>query len=231
MAPQCAPSGPFRALDPGLRWLYGLDSGSFRQPSLQVFVMHTDDLLRTQTLLYQDTAVISLDGELDLATGPLVTRAVTQALAAGPRQLDLDVAALTFCDAAGLRTILSARRASRVQHAEFQLVGVQPRLHRILALLRVTSLLPPHPLPPDRAVAPGAGPSRGPGGRSLPAGHPGGEGVDGFVGGVLEEVAVKVDGDGERGVAHGLGDHGGREVLGDHDAGGGVAQVVQADLR
>lgn len=54
------------------------------------------------------------------------------------------------------------------------------------------------------------------------------KGVDGLVGGVLEEVAVEVDGDRQGGVPKGLGDDGQGDIGGDHDAGGGVAQVVRA---
>ncbi|MFG2846381.1 hypothetical protein ACGF12_24880 [Kitasatospora sp. NPDC048296] len=50
----------------------------------------------------------------------------------------------------------------------------------------------------------------------------GGECLDGFVGGVLEEVSVEIDGDGEVGVAQGLGDDGQR------DAGGDAARAASA---
>ncbi|MFH8387616.1 STAS domain-containing protein [Kitasatospora sp. NPDC018058] len=109
--------------------------------------MEDDDLLRTRTGVCQDTASVSLEGELDIATAPLVSDAVAQALAARPQRLELDVAALTFCDAAGVRALLQARRVCRVHHAEFRLIGVRPGFRRILALLRVTDLLPSPPAP------------------------------------------------------------------------------------
>ncbi|MFJ9442410.1 STAS domain-containing protein [Kitasatospora sp. NPDC101235] len=109
--------------------------------------MRADDLLRAETGPYRDTVLVSLVGELDMATGPLVTDAVSRALAAGPSRLDLDVSALTFCDASGLRALLQARRASGLRHVEFRLVGVRPGLRRVLALLRATDLLLPEPAP------------------------------------------------------------------------------------
>jgi hypothetical protein len=43
-------------------------------------------------------------------------------------------------------------------------------------------------------------------------------------------VAVGIDGDGKVGVAQGLGDDGEGDASGDQDAGGGVPEIVQADL-
>ncbi|MGW2370977.1 STAS domain-containing protein [Kitasatospora sp. NPDC001683] len=107
--------------------------------------MEHDELLRTRAGMCQDCVSMSLEGELDIATAPLLLDAVIRALAARPGQLVLDVEALTFCDAAGVRALLQARRACRVHHAEFRLTGVRPRFRRILALLRLTDLLPAQP--------------------------------------------------------------------------------------
>ncbi|MFD8703427.1 STAS domain-containing protein [Kitasatospora sp. NPDC059648] len=104
--------------------------------------MEDDYLLRTSTEASPGTASVALEGELDIATAPLVIDAVVRALAARPPQLDLDVAALAFCDAAGVRALLQARRICRVHHAGFRLVGVRPGLCRILVVLRLTDLLP-----------------------------------------------------------------------------------------
>ncbi|WP_188305434.1 STAS domain-containing protein [Streptomyces sp. CBMA123] len=116
--------------------------------------MRDDDLLRTRATMCRDTASVSLEGELDIATTPLVGDAVARAIAARPHRLDLDVAGLTFCDAAGVRALLQARRVCRVHHAEFRLIGIQPRFQRVLALLRVAELLPAPPAPsPSPAAA------------------------------------------------------------------------------
>ncbi|MFD5613284.1 STAS domain-containing protein [Kitasatospora sp. NPDC127060] len=119
--------------------------------------MEDDGLLRTRTDLCQDTASVSLEGELDIATAPLVGEAVARALAERPHRLDLDVAALTFCDAAGVRALVRTRRACHARDTQFRLVGVRPKLRRILALLRVPELLtaPPGPVgSPAGAVPP-----------------------------------------------------------------------------
>jgi hypothetical protein len=54
------------------------------------------------------------------------------------------------------------------------------------------------------------------------------DGVDGFAGGLLGEVAVDVGRGGQGGVAQGLGDHGERHAGGDGEGGGQVPQIVNA---
>lgn len=108
--------------------------------------MRAEDLLHTHAVHIQDTALVSLEGELDLATAPLAVHAVTQALADHPPHLELDVVGLSFCDAAGLRALLAARRTARLQGTDFRLIGVNPRLQHTITLLRATDLLPQTPV-------------------------------------------------------------------------------------
>uniref|UniRef100_UPI002F91BC8D STAS domain-containing protein n=1 Tax=Kitasatospora indigofera TaxID=67307 RepID=UPI002F91BC8D len=61
-------------------------------------------------------------------------------MAAHPRQLDVDLTAVTFCDLVGLRALLRTRHAARTQDTGFRLTGIHPHL---LTLLHATDLLPP----------------------------------------------------------------------------------------
>lgn len=100
---------------------------------------------------------VSLEGELDIATTALVGDVVVRALEARPHRLDLDVEGLTFCDAAGVRALLQARRVCCGHHVEFRLIGIRPGFQRILALLRVADLLSAPPAPvrsPAAALSP-----------------------------------------------------------------------------
>ncbi|MFJ8625099.1 STAS domain-containing protein [Kitasatospora sp. NPDC093550] len=104
--------------------------------------MRADDPLHTTTGLRDGTAVVSLEGELDVTTVEPVVNAVAWALRDRPQQLDLDVTDLDFCDAAGLRALLRARRMANVHHVDFRLVGAGPKLCHLLTVLRATFLLP-----------------------------------------------------------------------------------------
>ena len=56
-------------------------------------------------------ATVTVRGELDLATVPLLSACLTGVVAQQPRQLTVDLASLAFIDCAGLAPILRARGA------------------------------------------------------------------------------------------------------------------------
>jgi anti-sigma B factor antagonist len=103
--------------------------------------VQAEDMLHTCSLRWGDTVVLQLSGELDMATAPLVDRAVSASLADHPRQVRLDLTELTFCDRTGLRALTRARNAARAVGAGFRITGVHPRTRRLLALLHATDLL------------------------------------------------------------------------------------------
>uniref|UniRef100_UPI002F90FB77 STAS domain-containing protein n=1 Tax=Kitasatospora indigofera TaxID=67307 RepID=UPI002F90FB77 len=105
--------------------------------------MRTQDLLETRGVVSGDSALLRLAGELDMASAPLLPRAVTGCLGPDLRRLYVDVAALTFCDAAGIRALHAARRTALAHNAAFALVGVHRRLRRILLLYGAGVLLGP----------------------------------------------------------------------------------------
>ncbi|MFI7499174.1 STAS domain-containing protein [Streptomyces sp. NPDC049687] len=55
-------------------------------------------------------ALITLAGEIDLVTAPLVSEALAECLRDGSRRVDVDLTAVTFCDASGLNAFLRASR-------------------------------------------------------------------------------------------------------------------------
>lgn len=67
-------------------------------------------------------ALITLAGEIDRATAPLVRTALAACLHDGIRTADVDLTAVTFCDAGGLDAFLAASRPA----AE---AGMTLRLH------------------------------------------------------------------------------------------------------
>ncbi|MFI6334345.1 STAS domain-containing protein [Streptomyces sp. NPDC050535] len=79
----------------------------------------------------RNRALITLAGEIDLASAPLVRSALERCLDDGIRTIDVDLTPVAFCDCSGLNTFLYA--AQRTAEA-----GGTLRLHcppRILALL------------------------------------------------------------------------------------------------
>ena len=90
--------------------------------------------------------VIALEGELDLASGAELARAVASA-PPRPRRVVLDVAGLTFVDAAGLRALLRVEQELRAAGRELAVRGRSPALRRLLHLADAEDLFPPESPP------------------------------------------------------------------------------------
>ena len=79
-------------------------------------------------------ALITLAGEIDLDSAPLVRTALAQCLHDGIRTLDIDLALVTFCDCSGLNTFLRAAQRTAEAGGTLRLHHPPPALGLILAL-------------------------------------------------------------------------------------------------
>ncbi|MFI2780627.1 STAS domain-containing protein [Streptomyces sp. ALB3] len=97
---------------------------------------------------------VALAGELDLDTAPDVQEAVAACLAKQPTRLHLDLTDVTFCDCAGLSSLLMAR--STVLRAGVGLVveGVGAQLARLLSLIGADDVLTGRDAPADPELDP-----------------------------------------------------------------------------
>jgi anti-sigma B factor antagonist len=76
---------------------------------------------------------VAVAGELDLRTAPLlVDRTVAAVDWAGPAELTLDLADVTFCDSAGISALVQLRRRCEENGWQFRIVNPQPQVRRIL---------------------------------------------------------------------------------------------------
>ncbi|MFF2198751.1 STAS domain-containing protein [Streptomyces sp. NPDC058157] len=78
-------------------------------------------------------AVVTVSGELDTDTSPLLTQAA-DALVRHGRTLVLDLAAVTFIDAAALNMLLALRHRARSHGAALQLRAVPAQARHVLDL-------------------------------------------------------------------------------------------------
>ena len=84
------------------------------------------------------SAVIRLDGELDLASATDVMELVTTALdERGVRDLTLDLDKLVYCDSSGLNALLYAQNACEQRGAALTLANPIDRIRRILDITGV----------------------------------------------------------------------------------------------
>ncbi|GAA0975066.1 hypothetical protein GCM10009555_032300 [Acrocarpospora macrocephala] len=112
-----------------------------------------DRLLRITPLV--DRAGLRIEGELDYATLPALTRALASM---GGGSFSVDLSGLAFVDVAGLRALVTAAAALPIGHV-LTLRSVPRHARRLLNLtgwhktlgLRMYAPLPPWPDPPDDA--------------------------------------------------------------------------------
>ena len=81
--------------------------------------------------------VLSLHGELDLVSAPLLQSQVESAELDTTAMVVLDLQDLQFIDSAGLRTILSAHERSQERGQEFALTRGSQQVQRLLAITGV----------------------------------------------------------------------------------------------
>ncbi|WP_373569183.1 STAS domain-containing protein [Streptomyces sp. FXY-T5] len=78
--------------------------------------------------------LITLAGEIDLATAPLVRAVLAACLHDGIRTTDVDLTAVTFCDASGLNAFLAASGLATEAGTTLRLHHPPPIMARIIEI-------------------------------------------------------------------------------------------------
>ncbi|MFE2876473.1 STAS domain-containing protein [Streptomyces roseus] len=91
--------------------------------------------------VFEDTVTIRAHGEMDLVTAEDLKHALAEALrhASPTRPVLVDFSQVTFCDSAGLNTLITARITAETNGTRIHLTGLNHQIHR---LLDITGTLP-----------------------------------------------------------------------------------------
>lgn len=90
----------------------------------------------------QGRYVLSLDGDLDIATAPVLRDAVTRLMADGAvGQLLVDLADVRFLDSSGVRALLQARKAAEERGVTFMVSRPGEFVAEVLRIAAVDQLL------------------------------------------------------------------------------------------
>ncbi|WP_028808350.1 STAS domain-containing protein [Streptomyces canus] len=95
--------------------------------------------------------VLSVSGELDLVTSPVLRARVHDAVAEGRHSLVLDLSEVYFCDSSGVGVLIASRRLIRSCRGDLRLIlpaqGAADGSHvnRVLGALGVRRLFDVHP--------------------------------------------------------------------------------------
>lgn len=101
----------------------------------------TPSALRVETCTRHDEIVLAFSGEADVATAPLLARALTQASENGHTRVTVDLGGLEFLDTFCLEIILETREKLRDRGADLVLRSPQSPVRRILDILQRQDLI------------------------------------------------------------------------------------------
>jgi anti-anti-sigma factor len=94
--------------------------------------------------------MLSVSGEIDLATAPQLTDAVDAALGNGARELWIDLTDTAFMDSSGLHALLAARRRAHELNRRLAVICPGGPVRRLFDVAGVADKLPVYA---DRAAA------------------------------------------------------------------------------
>jgi anti-sigma B factor antagonist len=95
------------------------------------------DALQITTKNMNGSALVTVSGELDIATKPELIDYVSPILSTRVGMVVLDLSGITFIDAQGLSALIMIKRQAQSVHTELVLAATPPV---VLSLLRITRL-------------------------------------------------------------------------------------------
>ncbi|GIF01322.1 STAS domain-containing protein [Paractinoplanes rishiriensis] len=108
-------------------------------------------LIVTEAVLVSGAVLITVTGELDIATTPTLRRRMSEIRAAWPdRRLHLDMSGLLFCDIAGLRSLHALDQADAEGRRQLRITAAGQCLDVLLELSDAAAVLGYAPPPNHR---------------------------------------------------------------------------------
>ena len=103
-------------------------------PSLELFAI---DVSQPSNGLY----VVSLTGELDIASAPELPRRLDTLHAAGRYHVVVDLSKLTFIDSSGINALVVAAKAIQGNGGEMTLVAPTPHTQRVFEIVHLSEVV------------------------------------------------------------------------------------------
>lgn len=114
---------------------------------------HVAESLQFGSTRRGEITVLSLSGDLDLASKPRFAEAVASIDGDGSERLIVDLRGLAFMDSTGLRMLLELWSESRRNGFSLGIVRGQPKVQEVLEITGADEVLPMIDVPP-RALSP-----------------------------------------------------------------------------
>jgi len=81
--------------------------------------------------------VLTLAGDVDVATAPRLRDRLVQLITDGPPQLVVDLSGLSFIDSMGLGALVSGLKRARAHDGDLRLAGPTDHVAKVLAITRL----------------------------------------------------------------------------------------------
>jgi anti-sigma B factor antagonist len=98
---------------------------------------HADELGLSAQTAADGNQVVSVTGELDIATAEQAYAYLSDVIGHGQAPVSVDLAGVTFCDASGLGVLARAANLAREKGRQLRLTSARPSL---LKIMRITGL-------------------------------------------------------------------------------------------
>jgi anti-sigma B factor antagonist len=100
--------------------------------------------LRTEVSEVEGWTVITVHGEIDVATSPTLRERLIGLVNGGATRLVLDLETVDFLDSTGLGTIVSILKRVRTHGGDLRLVCTEARIRRLFEITGLDKALPLH---------------------------------------------------------------------------------------
>jgi anti-sigma B factor antagonist len=100
--------------------------------------------LRTEVAEVKGWTVVTVHGEIDVATSPTLRERLIDLVNGGATQLVLDLEAVDFLDSTGLGTIVSLLKRVRTHGGDLRLVCTEARIRRLFQITGLDKAVPLH---------------------------------------------------------------------------------------
>jgi anti-sigma B factor antagonist len=86
--------------------------------------------------------VVTLNGELDVASAPLLERTLEELCSSAPKAIVVDLGGVEFIDSSGMNAILRSKMLCEEHECSFSLTPARPAAQRVFEITRVLDKLP-----------------------------------------------------------------------------------------
>lgn len=100
--------------------------------------------LRTEVSEIEGWTVVTVHGEIDVATSPTLRERLIDLVNDGSARLVLDLEAVDFLDSTGLGTIVSILKRARTHGGDLRLVCTEARIRRLFEITGLDNAVPLH---------------------------------------------------------------------------------------